>query len=134
MAVQIEHTISAWSKAIGVSESTLEVKLTKEGLPNKGLIRARDIISAMAGERDASIIELNREKTAALALARRKEEGELIDLPTVERLIWQELLGPLKQEMDLMPAKLAPLLGDDPVKVLTEWVEETKRKLLKGKR
>jgi hypothetical protein len=87
----------------------------------------------MAGERDASIIELNREKTAALALARRKEEGELIDLPTVERLIWQELLGPLKQEMDLMPAKLAPLLGDDPVKVLTEWVEETKRKLVKGK-
>ena len=133
MAVQIEHTISAWSKAIGVSESTLEVKLTKEGLPNKGLIRARDIISAMAGERDASIIELNREKTAALALARRKEEGELIDVPTVERLIWQELLGPLKQEMDLMPAKLAPLLGDDPVKVLTEWVEETKRKLVKGK-
>ena len=135
MAVQIEFTLNAWAMALGIEPKTLAKKLTQSSLPNEGQLCARDVFTALSGEKDASIIRLNNAKADELEQDRKVRDKELVEIPTAERLLWLELLGPLKQEMDLMPEKLAPMLSEDSqrVAVLREWVEETKRKILKEK-
>ena len=130
----IEHSITAWSKALVMHHDTLRGKLDKSGVPKSDLYTARQIFQALHGEKDASVIRNNNAKAEQLEKENRVRDGELVEIPKAERMLWLELLFPLKQEIDLMPEKLSPLLtGDDAgrVTVLRDWWEETKRKLLK---
>ena len=137
MAVQIKFTLNAWAKAIAVQERTLAIRLTKAGFKNNGLISAKEIIDAMCGEKDASIIRLNDAKAKQLEQKEKIRDEVLVELPVAERELWGNLLGPLKQEMDAMPDKLAPLVNpESPAsakKLLFEWTENTKKKLIKNK-
>ena len=138
MAIQIAFTINAWSKALGISERTLAIKLTKSGHSIRGReVSAKQILDALTGEKDASLIRLNDAKSTALEQKQKIKDGLLVELPTAERILWAELLGPLKQELDAMPQKLAPMVNPDSAqsaqKILFAWVEDTKKKLLKGK-
>ena len=63
----------------------------------------------------------------------RMRDGELVELPAAERIIWSELLMPLKQEMDLMPNRIGLLLGGESEKILLDWVENVKRRFYKEK-
>jgi len=134
MAIQIEYSLNAWSKALGLDEKTLASRLSKAGLPNGGQIPARDVVAALAGSKDATVIRLNTARAERLELENRVRDAELINIPSAERLFWQELLFPLKQELDMMAEKLAPLLtGDESERltVLRDWWETVKSRFFK---
>lgn len=137
--VQIAFKMSAWCRAIGAGEKTLSIKLTKAGhrVPAQGLISAKQIIDAMCGEKDAAVVRNLDAKTRQLEQKEKLKDGTLVEIPTAERILWNELLGPLKQELDAMPQKIAPMVNPDDSpsaqKALFNWVEDTKKKLLKGK-
>jgi len=135
----ISFTMNAWCKAIGLQEKTLAIRLTKAGhkIESGQLISAKQIVDAIGGEKDAAMTRLTDERTLALEQKRKLKDSTLVEVPTAERILWAELLGPLKQELDAMPQKLAQLVNPDNTpfaqKTLLDWVEDTKRKLLKGK-
>lgn len=137
---KISFSLNAWCRAIGIQEKTLAIRLTKAGtkINAYGEITARQIIDAMCGGKDESIIRLNNSKAEAIEQKQRVKNGELVDLPVAERVLWAELLFPLKQELDLMPSKLAPLVSPDnpkaAQKLIFEEVEKIKNKLMKRKK
>jgi hypothetical protein len=63
----------------------------------------------------------------------KKARGELMELVQIERTIWNDLLGPLRQEIEQMPKNLSGLCNPEKPetsqKVLADWVEATKEKL-----
>ena len=133
----ISFRIDAWSKATGIHTATLSKKLTKAGhrIESKQLVSAKQIVDAIGGEKDAAMVRLADERTLALEQKRKLRDESLVEIPTADRVLWAELLGPLMQEMDGMPQKLAQLINPDNVAfaqtTLFNWVEDTKRKMMK---
>ena len=131
--INIEFSITAWSKALVMHHETLAGKLSKAGVDKSETYTARQIFTALHGEKDASIIRQNNAKAEQLEKENRMRDGELVELPAAERIIWSELLMPLKQEMDLMPNRIGLLLGGESEKILLDWVENVKRRFYKEK-
>ena len=134
--IDISYSMHAWCKAIGIQEKTLAIKLTKAGHNvGKGKITAKQIVDAVAGEKDAAMVRNLDAKTRAIEQKEKMKDGTLVEIPTAERILWAQLLGPLKQEMDAMPQKLAILINpDNPSSaqaILFNWAEDTKRKMMK---
>ena len=74
---------------------------------------------------------LDRERRLELEDARKVREGELVNLATVEKLVWEKTLLPLKQAIEIMPEAQATLVNpqnpDHAKKILREWWEKTKQ-------
>ncbi len=130
--ITIAFSVSAWSRALGVDFKTLSTRLSKAGLPNRGQIPAQFVFTAMFGKRDASIIRLNNARAEAIEQKNKVVGGQLVELPAVDREFWQTWLWPVRQEVETMPAKLAPLLGgEEAQRVLTQWAATTTDLFLK---
>jgi len=133
----ISFSVNAWCNAIGCDAKTILTKLTKAGhkVESHQLVSAKKILDSFAGEKDVAMTRLTDERTLALEQKRKIKDGSLVEVPTAERILWAELLGPLKQELDAMPQKLAQLVNPDEVKqtekIIFDHVEEIKRKLMK---
>lgn len=136
----ITGTIQAWSIALNLDPSTIKRKLTvaeikfEAGSP----ISALHIFKALTeeSEKDKAMTRKLNAEAQARERDNRKEDGELFELPAIERKLWTDLLQPLQQELNQMPNGLAGLCNPQepevPKKVLTQWVEKTKL-IIKGK-
>ncbi len=89
-------------------------------------------------------LDLNQEKAGLakeqkLAAVRQRliEEGEMHKRSDVEILVWQQLLLPVRQELETMPSKLGPQCNPEQpehaTKVLSDWWEGLKKLVEKEK-
>ena len=130
----ISASIHAWSKALKVHPTQLERMLkraeveyeTKQGLTAEQFIEAVTFRS----EKDAAVARKANADAEAQEMENAKTRKELMDLAQIEKLLWNDCLGPLRTELEQMPKSLAGLCNPDEPEVaektLLQWVEKTK--------
>jgi hypothetical protein len=136
---KITGSIQAWADSLGVESSTIRRKLNRAEIkfePGKQLL-AFDIFRALTAEsdKDAAMTRKLDAETRKTERENSVAEGRLHDLAAVEKIIWQDLLAPLRAELLAMPRTLAPRCAstEEAVEVLQSWVDGTLQKLGKVK-
>jgi hypothetical protein len=138
MNSEISATISGWSKSLNIADETIISRLVKSGykIKPRALVPARKVFEALIDERA-------RTKSAIEAELLRKERREndeaeknLVVISEAEKKIWNDLLAPLKVEVELIADKIAALCNPDcpelAHKQLTAWSEQTKKQILQS--
>lgn len=132
---QLTATLFAWQTELCMDGDTLRRKLAKAEIKHepRGLIRAREIIKALVGGKDEALIRKATAEAIAIERENKVADGLLVELPVAEKAIWQALLMPLKQELELMPEKLAALVSPEnpegAQQILQDWVEQIKKQI-----
>jgi hypothetical protein len=131
---QVSATLKAWAESLSIDPSTIKRKLARQeikfepGVP----LTAMEIFRALnaESEKDQAITERTREETRAKKRENDIAEKRLHDLDEVERLVWQDLLLPLRHELEQMPAAMCGLCNpqepESAKKILEQWVEKVK--------
>lgn len=131
---KLTATLDTWSKAIGVDERTLKIRLTKAGVKVEpfGQLTARQIIKAMTGEKDAAVIRKLTAEAEKTEMQNKIRDGQLIELATADRELWFNLYLPFKQALEAMPNEVSPLcVSPDAARAaLTQHLENIKSKIL----
>ena len=129
----ITASIKAWADALDMDSSTIKKRMNRADIPFEPHvpISAKDIFRAMMAESDKEIAmtrKLNAEadKTERENLVAQKE---LYHLNEVEKLVWQEILFPLRAELLQMPKKFDAETREQ----LESWVDATMNKIGKEK-
>lgn len=136
MANKDKLSLTSAAVAFGVAKETLRRALARAEIKtgDGATFTIRQCHNALAGDVRGERARLLRAQADKQEMANRVRDGALVEPPTAERIFWAELLGPLKQELDAMPQKLAPLVNPENPKsaqdLLFAWVEDTKRKLM----
>jgi hypothetical protein len=136
-ALKISHTLRSWSVELGIDPATIKRKLTQQeieieiGKPIKG----RDIFKALTAESDKELAQTRKANAEAAKVERinKIESGQLHCKSEIEKGIWQELLQPLRTEMQQMPKAICArcVSPEDAQEALQNWVDETFNKLNK---
>ena len=134
---QIKATFSAWADSCGLTVENLKQKFTRSGLEWKTgiMVPACQVIQAITfrNEKDEAIARQANARAEEQEMLNAERRKELMKLAEIERVVWADLLGPLRLEMEQMPASLCGLCNpEDPEtskKVLQEWVEKTKQNI-----
>jgi hypothetical protein len=137
----ISATLKAWSESLAIDPSTIKRKLAKREIKfQPGMqLTAMQIFHALTteSEKDQAITLKTLEETRAKKRQNAIAEGQLHDKATIEKLIFQGILVPLKQELEYLPDKVANLVNpEDPVsahRVLTKAIEEIKQQIRNAK-
>ena len=135
----LAFTVNAWAGAIGCDPKSIVRRLAKQRIPYEsgGLITAHDLIKCFTGDKEAAMVEKLQAETDRIHREELEAQGELVRLPVMEEKIWQRLLMPLRQELELMPEKVSALANPNnpsaALGALRAWVEEIKRTLLEVK-
>ncbi len=132
--------LNAWSNALGVDFAVLQKMLTRAEIEYKSgdLISAQKIFQALTfrNEKDEAIARQANAKAEEQEMINAERRKELMELSQIEKIIWNDLLGPLRLELEQMPKSLCGMCNpeepDVAQKVLEQWVEKTKSNL-KGK-
>jgi len=131
---QITASISAWAKVAGVQHSQFVVMLKRanvEFTPGQDL-SAESAFAACTfrSEKDEAIARQANAKAEEQEMINAERRKELMELAQIEKLIWGDLLGPLRTELEQMPKSLCGMCNpQDPEtaeQVLQNWVEKTK--------
>jgi hypothetical protein len=137
MADRNKLSLTSAAVAFGVAKETLRRALARAEVKtgDGATFTIRQCHNALAGDVRGERARLLRAQADKQETGNRIRDGALVELPTAERILWAQLIGPLKQEMDAMPQKLAPLINpENPTsaqKMLFDWVDDTKRKMMK---
>jgi hypothetical protein len=134
---QVSATVQSWSESLGKDATTIKRKLNQQSIPfTPGKpIPARDVFRALTAEsdKDVAITERTREQTRKEKRENDVAEARLYDLDLVNRLVWHDILYPLRSELFLMPGSLAPRCSGSDTEtardVLQTWVDETLKKI-----
>lgn len=132
---KLSATVDAWAKALGIQNRTLKVRLTKAGIktPAGAQITAREIFRALTDDAGAERTALVKAKRIAQEFENRRMAGELVQIEISDKRVWQDILMPLKSELDLIGDKLAGLVNpENPAmahRVLSEWSEQVLRNI-----
>ena len=140
-SVEITATCSAWAKAYGCEQGAFVEKLQRAGIAYKtGVpLNAVDVFKAITfrSEKDEAMARQANAKAEEIEMENAQRRKELMELAQIERMIWNDLLGPLRTELEQMPKSLGGLCNPDSPEtaqeVLANWVEQTKEKLRKEK-
>lgn len=130
----IEATISAWASAYNCTFDTFEMMLQRAGIKHKSgeLLSAQDVFQAVSfrSEKDEAIARAANAKAEEQEMENAVRRKELMELSGIEKKIWNDLLAPLRTELEQMPKSLCSLCNpEEPEvaeKVLHQWVEKTK--------
>ena len=131
---EITASISAWAKVAGVQHSQFTVMLKRSNVeftPGKDLTASQffDAVT-FRSEKDEAIARQANAKAEEQEMINAERRKELMELSQIEKIIWGDLLGPLRTELDQMPKSLCGLCNpQDPETaetVLLNWVEKTK--------
>jgi hypothetical protein len=131
----VATTVNGWAVELAIDQQTIQRRLTKAGIPPKPLVlySARDVFAALHGDKEA--MQLRKATAEAEQLERENLEAEkvLVRIEEVEKRVWQEILLPVKTELDLISDKLAALVNpenpDAAHKILTEWSDQVKKQI-----
>lgn len=135
----ISGNIATWAKALGIHRDALTRRLNRSDVKFGAgdLIPARDVYKALSGDKDAAMVRKLQAEAEAQERDNRKEDGELLESAAIEKKLWQDLLQPLRTEIEQMPKTYAAMANpQDPEtarKVLEQWVEKTKQGLKERK-
>ncbi|MDE2099870.1 MAG: hypothetical protein KGL39_21635 [Patescibacteria group bacterium] len=138
MKNELSGTIAAWSKALHVADETLISKLKRIDYVIKPgqKIPVGPIFKALLGEKDQLKLELLREQKRKEERENNEAEKNLIVISEAEKKLWNDLLAPLKVEVELIADKIAALCNPDHPelahKQLTAWSEQTKKQILQS--
>ena len=130
-------SLNAWATAFGTDSNHFASMLQRAGITFQPMvdINAVDVFKAITfrSEKDEAIARLSNAKAEREEMDNKKARGELMELVQIERTIWNDLLGPLRQELEQMPKNLSGLCNPEKPetaqKVLADWVEATKERL-----
>ena len=132
----IAATLAGWAKSIGIDAETINKALKRNDKDFKPgeLIPARAVYDALTVGNQLKVAKLRRENAEAEKVERENlvEDGKLIDLAQAEKKLWDELLLPVKVEIEAMPDRMAPLMTGVPEtdhEHLTNWKEALKRQI-----
>lgn len=134
---QVRGTIQAWADSLGKDPASIKRHLNSAGIKFRvgEEIDAVDIFRAFTADTEKDRATA-RKLTAEAESRERKnkiESGQLLDLTEIEKVVWGELLMPLRQALESMPRDIAPLLAGQPAEAvqrnLENWVETTKNKI-----
>ncbi len=131
---EILASIGAWSQAFGVQQAQFQVMLRRAGIEFKAHhdLSAQDVFKATTfrSEKDEAIARAANAKAEEQEMENAVRRKELMELSGIEKKIWNDLLAPLRTEMEQMPKSLCSLCNpEEPEvaeKVLHQWVEKTK--------
>ena len=134
---EIVATCSAWAQGMGVEQPTLIKMLQRAGVPyiSGTKLNFVDIWKAISfrSEKDEAMARQANAKAEEIEMDNAARRKELMDVAQIQRIIWNDLLGPLRQELEQMPKNLGGLCNPDSpdtaCAVLTDWVEATKQQL-----
>lgn len=131
---QIKATFSAWADSCGLTVENLKQKFTRCGLEWKTgvMVPACQVIQAITfrNEKDEAIARQANAKAEEQEMINAERRKELMELAQIEKIVWNDLLAPLRLELEQMPKSLCGMCNpEEPEvaqKVLGEWVEKTK--------
>src|SRR5579872_6539108 len=124
-----------WYLALNLHPDTFARKMAEAGVKYEvhGLISALDVHRAMNNEKDRAIARKNTADAISKEISNSEKLGTLFNLPACEKILWNDLLGPLRQEIEQMPQLCSALCNpqDPPTaqKVLEQWKERVKQTL-----
>lgn len=127
-------TVNAWAKAYGVDQGRMATILQRAGIEYKPgtLLDAVDFIKSITfrSEKDEAIARQANAKAEEQEMENAQRRKELMEMAEIERMVWNDLLAPLRQELEQMPKSLSALCNpedqDTAQAVLEQWVERTK--------
>jgi hypothetical protein len=131
---EITASIAAWAKVAGVQHSQFTVMLKRADIdytPGQDL-SAESAFAACTfrSEKDEAIARQANAKAEEQEMINAERRKELMELAQIEKVIWGDLLQPLRTEMDQMPKSLCGLCNPQEPEVaeavLQNWVEKTK--------
>lgn len=133
----ILHPLSAWAKAYGTDFTNMAGKLSRAGVITvKGQdVDAVDIFKAILyrSEKDEAIARQANAKAEEQEMENAQRRKELMEFDQIERIIWNDLLAPLRLELEQMPKSLSALCNPEDqetaLAVLEQWVERTKKNI-----
>ncbi len=130
----IEASISAWALAYGCDQTQFQRILKKAGVEyevGKPLTADKAFAAVtFRSEKDAAIARQANAKAEEQEMLNAESRKELMSRSELEKIIWSDLLAPLRLELEQMPKSLSGLVNpadrETAEKVLSEWVEKTK--------
>jgi len=136
---QISATMTRWAVNLGMHRDALKRRLVESGIPfgDATELTAADVFKASHGDKEKA---LTRKLNADADDQERKNkvaDGELLQLPAIEKKLWQDLLQPLRLEIEQMSEQLAGMCNPESPEVakgvLRNWTESLKLKLKEPK-
>ena len=133
----LAFTAHQWYQALSMHADTFAKRLSAAGITPEahGLIAARDVMKAMGNDKDQAIARKNNADAEAREMENAQARKELLNMVECDKIIWSELLAPLRQELEQMPKQLGIQCNpqDPPMAeaVLLAWWERTKLLLIK---
>lgn len=129
----IAFAVNAWASELGCDPMSIIRRMARMEIPYKSgeLISGRTIVKSMTGDKEAAATAKLLAETERINREERVAKGELVTIAEAEEQVWRKLLAPLKQEIEFLPEKVAPLANPDDIQLaqnaLRSWVEEIKR-------
>jgi len=136
---EISASIGAWASALGKDPKTIQLRLKKREyrFEPHDKIPAQEIFKALMSDKDEALARIAAADADAKERENRVADGELMELPTIEKALWFDLLAPLRLELEQLPQIYAGLCNpQDPQtaeKVLRQFVEKLKVNLKEPK-
>ena len=134
---EITASINAWSKAFGCDHGQFQIMLRRAGVeykPGQDLT-APQVFKATTfrSEKDEAMARQANAKAEEQEMENAVRRKELMELASIERIIWVDCLAPLRMEIEQMSKSLCALCNpeepDVAEKVLQQWVEKTKQNI-----
>lgn len=132
----ILESIGMWAQSLGTTEDTLKTRLANRGIVfQKGMkFGAKEIFNSMTTDKG----EAQARKAVAEAEAKEMENDQtraiLMRKPDVEKIIWDELMLPLRQGLSNMPGAIAAQCNPDKPEmafgVIQSYVEGIKSNII----
>ena len=131
---QISASINAWAQALGISHENFCIMLRRADVkynPGQDLY-APDVFEAITyqSEKDKAVARKANADAESREMENAKTRKELMELAQIEKVVWNDLLQPLRTELEQMPRSLCALVNpEEPEtaeRVLQQWVEKTK--------
>jgi len=136
---QISATMTRWAVNLGMHRDALKRRLVESGIPfgDATELTAADVFKACYGDKERSITRLNLAKAEEQERENKVAEGQLLELPQIEKKLWVDLLSPLRLLIEQMPESLAGMCNPESPEVaknvLRTWTESTKLQLKEPK-
>lgn len=131
---KIIGSISAWAKSFGCQQAQFELMLRRAGVEFKAGVKlsAVDVFKATTfrSEKDEAVARQANAKAEEQEMINAERRKELMELAQIEKIVWGDVLAPLRLELEQMPKSLCGLCNpEEPEtaeKILQQWVEKTK--------
>lgn len=131
---QISATLFHWAENLGIDSTTLKRRLNEQSINYEpSSLSAQQVFKAMYGDKEAAMTKKLLAESAKVERENRVADGELLEMPVIEKKLWVDLLSPLRLALEQMPEQMAgmcnPESPDVAKGVLRRFVEDLKLKL-----